>query len=390
MSTTSVSGIWDPDQYNQFASDRARPFDELIASIDLPGAREIIDLGCGTGSLTSKLGELWPNARVIGIDSSPEMLSQAERFSIEGRVEFRLGDVETFEPESPLDIIVSNATFHWVPSHLQLFGRLAKFLKPGGVFAFQVPGNFRAPSHHVLSQLARSPRWHEWLAQVNEPAFSHEPDEYLEALLSCGLIARTWETTYYQLLRGEDAVLEWMKGTTLRPYLTALSPNPDAKAAFLEEYRDLLRDAYPPGATGTVFPFRRVFGSAKRPGSGQESAVAFADHVQLAMPEGSEEEARGFYAGVLGFVEVAKPPVLAARGGCWFKAHRAELHLGVEADFRPARKAHPAFTITDLDAMADRVASAGFRVSWDEELAPRRRLYADDPFGNRIELLSYP
>ncbi len=111
------------------------------------------------------------------------------------------------------------------------------------------------------------------------------------------------------------------------------------------------------------------------------------DHVQLAMPLGREPEARAFYQGVLGIPEEAKPPHLAARGGCWFRTDAVKVHLGVEEDFRPARKAHPAFIVDDLAALARRLSEAGCRVVADEPLAGYDRLYVDDPFGNRIELM---
>lgn len=111
------------------------------------------------------------------------------------------------------------------------------------------------------------------------------------------------------------------------------------------------------------------------------------DHVQLAMPAGREALARAFYAGLLGLPEVPKPPLLAARGGCWFESDRVKLHLGVEADFRPARKAHPALLVDDLEALAALLQAAGHGFTPDDEQDGTRRGYADDPFGNRIELI---
>lgn len=111
------------------------------------------------------------------------------------------------------------------------------------------------------------------------------------------------------------------------------------------------------------------------------------DHVQLAAPPGSEETLRAFYAGVLGMSEVPKPPVLAARGGCWFAAGPVQLHIGVEADFRPARKAHPGLRVSGIEAFADRLESRGAAVVWDADLPGHRRFYTDDPFGNRLEFL---
>jgi catechol 2,3-dioxygenase-like lactoylglutathione lyase family enzyme len=115
--------------------------------------------------------------------------------------------------------------------------------------------------------------------------------------------------------------------------------------------------------------------------------VARIDHVQLAMPAGQEEAARSFYEGVLGIPWVAKPEHLAKRGGCWFESGALKLHLGVEADFRPARTAHPALIVEDLPALAGKLAAAGIDVKTDEPLEGHDRVYVDDPFGNRIELM---
>ena len=110
-------------------------------------------------------------------------------------------------------------------------------------------------------------------------------------------------------------------------------------------------------------------------------------HAQLAAPPGSEQAARAFWADVLGFEEIEKPAALVSRGGCWFRGHGIEIHIGVEVDFRPARKAHPGFLVTEIDAWADRLAAAGYDVTWDDGFPGMRRFYTEDPFGNRIELL---
>lgn len=112
------------------------------------------------------------------------------------------------------------------------------------------------------------------------------------------------------------------------------------------------------------------------------------DHVQLAIPAGAEECCRAFYVGLLGMGEVAKPPALAARGGLWVRSGVVELHLGVEADFRPARKAHPAIRVADIDALGSRLTAAGFDVTWDELVAGTRRLFTHDPLGNRLEFIA--
>ncbi len=112
------------------------------------------------------------------------------------------------------------------------------------------------------------------------------------------------------------------------------------------------------------------------------------DHLQVAMPAGGEEDARAFYSGLLGLDELEKPAALAARGGAWFALPDGrQLHLGVEDPFRPSRKAHPAFVASYLDGLAERIEAGGLPVRWDEELAPRRRFYGEDPFGNRLEFM---
>ncbi|MFJ3304841.1 VOC family protein [Streptomyces sp. NPDC086549] len=111
------------------------------------------------------------------------------------------------------------------------------------------------------------------------------------------------------------------------------------------------------------------------------------DHVQLAAPPGAEEALRAYYVDVLGMTEIPKPPVLAARGGRWFRAGAVQLHLGIEEDFRPARKAHPGLRVTDIEAYAARLAAKGAPVTWDDNLPGHRRFYSEDPVGNRLEFL---
>lgn|GEM_PF-161747 len=378
---------WDPVQYGRFADERARPFRDLLAGIEVPWAACVLDLGCGPGTQTAELAGRWPAARVVGLDNSEAMLAAAKPLEIPGRLEFVLGDLRTWAPAEPVDVVVTNATLQWVPRHLGLLGRLASFLAPGGVLALQVPGNFREPTHVLLRSLVSSEKWRPHLeGRLGPWPSSHDPADYLEALESAGLSATAWETTYTQVLGGDDAVLEWMKGTALRPVLGALGP--DLAKAFLADYRAALHASYARRPDGTtLLPYRRVFAIGERPGEAPGGVVTALDHAQLAMPAGREEEARSFYGGLLGLVEEPKPPVLAARGGCWFRGVGAQVHLGVEDDFRPARKAHVALAVLGLDGLADRLEVAGRPVRWDGELAPRRRFFTEDPFGNRIELL---
>jgi trans-aconitate 2-methyltransferase len=266
---------WDPQQYLRHSSHRTRPFHDLLARIpDLPsGARppRIADLGCGPGNVTVLLADRWPNARITGFDNSPEMLARAaEHAGPAGRggsLEFRHADAARWVPDEPYDLIISNAALQWVPGHAESFATWTAALTPGGTFAFQVPGNFQSPSHVLLAEVCEAPQWRDRLGSAGG-RFVHvlEPWEYLARFADLGCETDAWETTYIQLLQGEDPVLDWVKGTALRPVLTALAEDEPAREEFLAHYRDLLRKAYPPGPLGTVFPFRRIFAVAQKAG----------------------------------------------------------------------------------------------------------------------------
>ena len=261
----SAPAAWDPIGYLRFAGERARPFADLVARIAAEAPATVVDLGCGEGSLTASLARRWPEARVTGVDSSPEMLAAAAAAATPGRVAFEQGDVREWAPPARVDVLVSNAVLHWVPGHERLLPRWAGWLRPGGWLAVQVPGNFRAPTHALLAELCRSPRWADRLADAAPaPDAVLEPVGYLDVLTAAGLACDAWETTYLHVLRGEDPVLGWVRSTVLRPVL-ALLPEDDA-ARFTAEYAAALQDAYPRRPDGTtVLPFRRVFAVANRP-----------------------------------------------------------------------------------------------------------------------------
>ncbi|MYT30949.1 MULTISPECIES: trans-aconitate 2-methyltransferase [unclassified Streptomyces] len=268
---------WDPQQYLHHSAHRTRPFHDLLARIPQlprPGRpARIADLGCGPGNVTAQLADRWPDAHITGFDNSPEMLKEAESYAGPtpggGHLDFAPADAATWTPEEPFDLIVSNAALQWVPNHPDSFARWIDALTPGGVLAFQVPGNFTSPSHALLGELCDAPHWRHRLDDHGR-RFVHilEPAGYLARLTDLGCTTDAWETTYVQLLQGDDPVLDWVKGTALRPVLTALEDDPDARDAFLAEYRDALRRAYPTGRHGTVFPFRRIFAVAQKPTGG--------------------------------------------------------------------------------------------------------------------------
>ena len=255
--------MWNPDQYSRYSNERSRPFFDLLAQVHLERPRTIVDLGCGSGELTATLAERWPEAHIIGVDNSPEMIERARQHAIEGRLAFEQADLASWKPEEPLDLIVSNAALQWVGNHERLLPELAGMIAPGGVLAFQVPGNFNAPSHVLLGELMRSDAWHSRFGMSwNSSPSALSAEWYLELLKGLGLDVTAWETSYMHILQGDDPVLEWVKGTALRPVLATLDEA--EQQAFLQEYGARLREAYPQKPFGTVFPFRRIFVVARQ------------------------------------------------------------------------------------------------------------------------------
>ncbi|WP_342376646.1 methyltransferase domain-containing protein [Myxococcus stipitatus] len=253
--------MWDPTQYTRFRDERKRPFFELLSRVDVDAPRQVADLGCGTGDLTRVLAERWPGAVVCGVDSSVEMVEEARRRPAPEGVRFEVGELAGWEPPAPLDVLVSNAALHWVPDHAALMGRLVAKLAPSAVLAFQVPANFEAASHRLVDEVRRLPRFAPKLGAGR--ARPVETLERYESLLAgLGMTVDAWETTYLHLLPGEDAVLQWLLGTTLRPVLAALGE--EEGRAFVEELGPRLRQAYPAHARGTPFLFTRRFVVARR------------------------------------------------------------------------------------------------------------------------------
>lgn len=253
---------WDPDLYLEFSDHRLRPALELLARVPLTSPRVIYDLGCGTGDVTRIIARQWPAATVYGLDSSREMLEKAATQS--GTIRWVEADLHHWQPDEPPDLVYSNAALHWIGEHRLLFPRLVSFLHPGGCLAVQMPLSWEAPSHRLMrATLAeagpgRTALGTPELRQAVARKWVDQAEAYYDLLAGCTRSLDIWETEYLQLLQGDDPVLEWVKGTGLRPILNGLD---DAeRAVFLAEYARRLRTAYPVRADGrTLYPFRRLF-----------------------------------------------------------------------------------------------------------------------------------
>lgn len=252
---------WDPAQYLKFADHRLRPAVDLLNRVDLESPSVVYDLGAGAGNVTELLANRWPEARIVGVDSSEEMLRQAAERA--PNIEWEVGDIAKWRPEKPAELIFTNAALHWTIGHGELFGELMSSIAPGGVFAVQMPRNFGAKSHTSMSEAAKAGPWWKTLEPLLRPAPVELPQFYIEVLTPLCSELDVWETEYMQVLSGENPVKEWTKGTWLKPLLDALE-EPE-RSGFESTYAELVAAAYPKQADGTtVFPFKRMFIVAKR------------------------------------------------------------------------------------------------------------------------------
>ena len=247
---------WDPRQYLRYTDERLRPALDLMARIDLAQPASIVDLGCGPGNVTAILARRWPAAAVLGIDASAPMLERARAAA--PTCWFELGDFSTWTPAAPVDLIYSNAALHWRGEHAALFPRLVGQLAPGGVLAVQMPAMHNAPLRRLQQEVAADGPWAGLLADVDAARAILEPGEYYDILRPIVASLDIWETTYLHVLTGEDAVVQWAMGTSLKPFLDRLPA--DMRPDFLAAYAAALRPEYPRRADGTtLLPFRRMF-----------------------------------------------------------------------------------------------------------------------------------
>ncbi len=247
---------WDPDIYLAFAEPRFRPLLDLLQRITHQAPGRIVDLGCGTGNALAPMRRRWPDARITGVDSSPDMLARAREAHPD--VTWIEADLADWAPDRAVDIVFSNAAFHWLDDHDRLFPRLLGMLAPGGRLAVQMPRNYHAPGLALVNQTALDGAWRERLAAVVRPVPVHEPAVYYRLLRPLVAELDIWESDFIHVLDGDNPVADWTKGAWMSPLLAALD-EPE-RSAFEAEYRRRVALAYPQEPDGTtLFPFRRLF-----------------------------------------------------------------------------------------------------------------------------------
>ncbi|MBB4082523.1 trans-aconitate 2-methyltransferase [Brevundimonas lenta] len=261
---TDSSPAWDPTQYSRFEAERDRAALDLLLRV--PGdlePREIWDLGCGTGQHAALLKRRHPGARVHGLDSSPAMLKQARELSVD--VDWRAGDIGSWSADWPVDLIFANASLQWLPDHEGLLPRLTAALASGGVLAAQMPLAHESRQHTLMRAVAADGPWAARLESVNTIRPLLAVERYYDLLAPACRDIDIWSTTYLHVLNGADAVLEWMKGTALRPYMTALADDPAMRSSYLSALGERLSEAFPRRWDGvTLLPFPRLFLVARR------------------------------------------------------------------------------------------------------------------------------
>jgi trans-aconitate 2-methyltransferase len=253
---------WNAKQYLEFGDERTRPAVDLAARIRMAKPKRIVDLGCGPGNSTEVLRRRWPDAEVIGIDNSEEMIAAARSsYPEQGWV---LASAEKWTASTPFDVVFSNAALQWLGDHGRLVSHLLKQVAPGGVLAFQIPSAEYAPVRRHMHEVAEEPAWCSRMHAAKTALTMKAPAFYYDVLADSARALDIWETEYHHVLESPKAIVEWMSSTGLRPFLAALDSG-EERARFVALLEDKVAKSYPLRRDGKVlFPFRRLFVVAYR------------------------------------------------------------------------------------------------------------------------------
>ncbi len=253
---------WSAAQYVKFEQERTWPVRDLVQRIALARVSSAADIGCGPGNSTEVLRERYPGARIVGVDSSPDMIEAARKRLPD--IAFEVKDIREWRSGEPLDLILANAVLQWIADHETLLPALIARLKQGGALAVQMPDNLEEPSHRLMREIAAESPWAAKLKHAaNARAERRDAEFYFRLLRRHAPRVDLWRTTYFHPLDGAHAIVEWLKGTGLRPFLDPLEAS--ERQAFLARYEGAIAKAYPAEADGVVLlPFPRLFFIATR------------------------------------------------------------------------------------------------------------------------------
>ncbi|KAF4456337.1 trans-aconitate 2-methyltransferase [Fusarium austroafricanum] len=257
----SNKDTWSADQYSKFLKDRTRPSLDLLAQVPNTSPKRVVDVGCGPGNSTAVLAQRYPNAQVSGFDSSADMIRKAKETLPD--VSFEVADLLSYKPDAPVDVLFSNAVFQWLPNgrRIEIIKQLFENVAPGGSFAFQIPYNMNEPSHALMTETADTPNmpWSEKLkaANISRDQFP-SPIEIWDGMKHLCADLDIWQATYMHVMENHEGIVEWVKGTGLRPYIDPLTDS--EREAFVEHYLNKLKESYTAQKDGKVLlPYPRLF-----------------------------------------------------------------------------------------------------------------------------------
>ena len=253
---------WDAALYRQYEDERTQPARDLLARVKLDAPSSVVDLGCGPGNSTELLVARYPTAGVLGIDTSEDMLDSARTRLPNCR--FEKADIATWRPEKRPDLIYANAALQWVAGHAELVPRLFSDLAPGGVLAFQMPDNRDEPAHRLMRETAAAGPWSGIIGNAAATRVQVlRLTTYYDMLAKDAAEIEVWRTVYYHPMNSAAAIVNWVRGTGLKPFLEPLAN--DQQTAFLEDYTSRINDAYPPHPDNLrLLAFPRVFMVARQ------------------------------------------------------------------------------------------------------------------------------
>ena len=253
---------WNADLYLQFANERTQPSIDLTARIQLEHPRRVIDLGCGPGNSTAVIRTRWPDAEITGLDNSPAMIAKARGDFPSDR--WQLGEIPAWRPDRPFNLVFSNAALHWVPDHAAVVPHLFAQVAPGGALAVQMPAHVESPVHRAILEIADDAEWRAQTGAAKGLVRVEPPGFYYDLLCRDAAHIDLWVTTYQHVMSGPEAIVDWIRGTGLRPFLESLR-NDEQRERFVARLLQRVSVEYPRRADGSLlFPFRRLFFVAYR------------------------------------------------------------------------------------------------------------------------------